>query len=183
MQLLDGITLPRLEHFAVSAREDNARTLAVLSSNTCFTAIVDLIERSRCPLQYLDYPEGAILSEDLVRLLHVAPTLTTLSLSWVGFDDEPVDLSAFLRALRDIPSGAVSPALDSLHLSGLLVFSPEEFLETIRARSQSTPFKTRRIGLDAIGPDSTRTGKTRSGCTLQGSGGISCCRINLERQN
>lgn len=150
LQLFGNLTLPSLEYLEIKGRK--GREIKAIEPNTIFTCVVDVIERSQCPLQYLEYPDGTIMSEDLVRIVNAGPPLECLELERVGWSDEPVNLSGFFHALASERNDvAVLPVLDTLVLSGQFEFEANELLDMLEIRSARWPFK--RITLEWISSD------------------------------
>ena len=150
LQLFGNLTLPSLEYLEIKGRK--GREIKAIEPNTIFTCVVDVIERSQCPLQYLEYPDGTIMSEDLVRIVNAGPPLECLELERVGWSDEPVNLSGFFHALASERNDvAVLPVLDTLVLSGQFEFEVNELLDMLEIRSARWPFK--RITLEWISSD------------------------------
>lgn len=121
---------------------------SILEDSNVFTSVVDLIERSQCPLATFEYPDGNIQSNDLVHFFRVTPTIEVVKLVYVGNSDNPVILADVFRVLTP-QSGAdfVAPCLHTLDMSGRLQLKATEFLEMIQRRWPRAPFKQIEVAL------------------------------------
>ncbi|KAK0497172.1 hypothetical protein EDD18DRAFT_1160986 [Armillaria luteobubalina] len=100
-------------------------------SDTTFTSIRHLIERSQSPLTSLHFDNGEILENDLIHTLSSTPNLQDLRLTNVGGEitDQVVnELARRVDTESGSPVPVLVPHLRTLHLSGHLNFQVELYV-------------------------------------------------------
>ncbi|KAF8995801.1 hypothetical protein BDZ89DRAFT_1084570 [Hymenopellis radicata] len=134
-QLLDHLSAPALSKLTI----ETGRHTGERDEETTFASIVHFIERSQSPLSALHFSKGELSSDDILRFLHLTPTLEDLRLAdCEGMKDEVLDALIFKQDSREI----LVPRLEKLHLSGSLVFDSKVFTNMVKSRWQTTPLRS-----------------------------------------
>ncbi|KAF9025853.1 hypothetical protein BDZ89DRAFT_1067947 [Hymenopellis radicata] len=138
-QLLNHLSAPALSKLTI---ETGLRT-GGRDEETTFASIVHFIERSQSRLSALHFSKGRLSSDDILRFLHLTPTLEDLRLAdCEGMKNEVLDALIFKHDSREI----LVPRLEKLHLSGSLVFDEKVFTNMVKSRWQTTPLRSLNLG-------------------------------------
>ncbi|KAK0440813.1 hypothetical protein EV421DRAFT_766326 [Armillaria borealis] len=128
--LLERLTLPSLTTLVIGKVGHKDREPPMT-----FTAIWDMIARSKCNLRVLHYDHGGVLAEDFIGLLRGTPTLEDLRLTGGALGPDTVteqtltELTVKLDGTRPFV-----PNLHTLFLDGTIVFPMKVFAEMVESR-------------------------------------------------
>ncbi|KAK0440407.1 uncharacterized protein EV420DRAFT_1581795 [Desarmillaria tabescens] len=129
--LLDKIILPSLTTLLVSGKvghEDRepART---------FSAIGDMISRSKCSLKVLHYDHGSLLPEHFIGFLRNTPTLEDFRLTGSALDADTVTEQNLMELTVKLDGAKpLVPNLHTLFLDGTIAFPMKAFAEMVESR-------------------------------------------------
>lgn len=128
--LLEKLTLPSLTTLVIGKVGHKDREPPMT-----FTAIWDMIARSKCNLRVLHYDRGGILAEDFISLLRGTPTLEDLRLTGGALDAETVTEQTLTQlAVKLDGARPLVPNLHTLFLDGIIAFPMKVFAEMVESR-------------------------------------------------
>ncbi|PBK60455.1 hypothetical protein ARMSODRAFT_966044 [Armillaria solidipes] len=122
------------------------------TSNTTFTSVRQLIERSHSPLTTLYFDFESIMKDDLIHILSNTPTLQDLPLTKTrGITDEVLHhLARRVDTESDSQIPALVPRLHTLHLSGYLDFQVEVYVQMVESRWTCRPRHLKSVDLSSL---------------------------------
>ncbi|KAK0459888.1 hypothetical protein IW261DRAFT_1536852 [Armillaria novae-zelandiae] len=141
-ELLDDLVTPALMQLQVVCCQNYTQR----DSEETFTAICDLLERSGPPhITTLHFTHGCVLREDLLQVLKTCSTLEDIRLT--DIDDSAVSDETLLQlTLRVDGTTPLVPRLHTLHISGVMSFNVQIFVDMVESRwtlahAQSPPVR------------------------------------------
>ncbi|PBK61930.1 hypothetical protein ARMSODRAFT_618773 [Armillaria solidipes] len=129
--LLEKLSLPSLTTLVISGKVGHKDREPPMT----FTAIWNMIARSKCNLRVLHYDHGGVLAEDFIGLLRGTPTLEDFRLTGSALDVDTVteqiltELTVKLDGTRPLV-----PNLHTLFLDGTIAFPMKAFAEMVESR-------------------------------------------------
>lgn len=133
-EFFECVTFPCLTHLEIHRHE--IALWETLGADV-FTAMIDAIVRSSCPLLHLSYTQGYVLSDDVIRLIHTAPTLSSMKLQNVVC---PGVANILSHAFKDLN---LAPRLHDLLLLGSMQFDGKVYVDVVfhERYTHACPFK------------------------------------------
>ncbi|KAK0431430.1 hypothetical protein EV421DRAFT_2016682 [Armillaria borealis] len=127
-KLADRLVLPALMQLEVECSVGDAGR----DPRQTFTAIRELLQRSKAPITVLHFDHGRILTADILHVLQNTPTLEDICLTDI---DEGAVADQVLFDLTLKPDKlALVPRLRTLHLSGALPLHMHTFRDMLKSR-------------------------------------------------
>ncbi|KIY72959.1 hypothetical protein CYLTODRAFT_449427 [Cylindrobasidium torrendii FP15055 ss-10] len=133
-EFFEGLTLPVLR--ALVIRRDILIQESTIQDSSNFLAVVEAIQRSRCPLEHFEFGDGDITPVDLIRLIHTTTKLEELHLRMVGDAQSPAFTSDIAAELSEV---TLLPRLRVLEISGGMDVGVDGVMDMVHARVGSTP--------------------------------------------
>ncbi|KAK0505425.1 hypothetical protein EDD18DRAFT_1129417 [Armillaria luteobubalina] len=129
-ELLDDLVAPALTHLRVAC----CQNYTLRDSSETFTAICGLLERSGpAPITTIHFDHGCILKEDLFQVLKTCSTLEDVCLT--DIDDGAISDETLLQlTLRVDGTTPLVPRLHTLHISGVMSFYMQVFVDMVESR-------------------------------------------------